>query len=432
MELRVENVRCFVGKHNVIIRPLTLLVGENSSGKSTLLAVLSAVSDPTGFPFRPRFNDPPYSLGGFSTIATHGSRYVQQRMASQGRVSSFSIGFEKEDPSNGTAEVLATYGSNNGEVVLSELQIRSSDGEVLAKRDRSGSYSVRFAIKNRPDSLEFSVNPTLAADGSFDPRDILLQSIYSLGDADNALVYPGAYIPARRIIAHLTLTSTVSIAPIRTKPRRTYDWPADEFSAEGDHIPYDLSRILSERADTEQKKALLFALRRFGQESGLLTDVAVRSLGDTPGDPFQVMVKVEGRQANILDVGYGVSQVLPILVQGVLAAKSGMLLIQQPEVHLHPKAQAALGSFFVDMVAKAKNSLVIETHSDYIVDRIRQEVASGRMTPDDVVILYLEKKRLKTTIFSLTLDKLGNIEGAPPTYRSFFLRETMNLLSRGD
>lgn len=50
MELRVENVRCFAGKHNVLIKPLTLLVGENSSGKSTLLAVLSAVSDPTGFP----------------------------------------------------------------------------------------------------------------------------------------------------------------------------------------------------------------------------------------------------------------------------------------------------------------------------------------------------------------------------------------------
>lgn len=431
LELKVENVRCFVGKHTIPVKPLTLLVGENSSGKSTLLALLSALSDP-GFPFRPRFNDPPYSLGGFSTIATNASRHVQRGSVSAERASSFSIGFSREDPSNGTAEVLSIYGSDHGEVALWELQIRSSDGRASAKRDPSGGYSVRYRIKDRPDDLDFYVDPTLASDVRFDAHEILLQTIYSLADANNALVYPGAYVPARRIITNLALTRTVSIAPIRTTPKRTYDWPADEPSSQGDHIPYELSKILSESDDSARKESVLLALRRFGQQSGLLSDVAIRSLGDTSGDPFQVMIRVGGKQVNILDVGYGVSQMLPIVLQSILAAKGEMLLIQQPEVHLHPRAQAALGSFFVEMVAKAKKALVVETHSDYIMDRIRQEVAAGRIRSEDVVFLYLERKGLKTRVFPLTLDKLGNIEGAPPTYRDFFLRETMNLLSRGN
>jgi hypothetical protein len=58
MELILENVRCFAGEHTVRIRPLTILVGENSSGKSTFLAALSAVCDPVGFPMQPSFNEP--------------------------------------------------------------------------------------------------------------------------------------------------------------------------------------------------------------------------------------------------------------------------------------------------------------------------------------------------------------------------------------
>ena len=71
MELIIENVRSFVGRHDIPIRPLTLLVGENSSGKSTLLSLLSTFGEPFTFPFTPDFNTPPYHLGNYNTIATN-------------------------------------------------------------------------------------------------------------------------------------------------------------------------------------------------------------------------------------------------------------------------------------------------------------------------------------------------------------------------
>ncbi len=70
MKLIVDNVRCFTGSNEIPIRPLTVLVGENSSGKSTVLAILAAIFGPAGFPIRPRFNEPPYNLGGFETIVS--------------------------------------------------------------------------------------------------------------------------------------------------------------------------------------------------------------------------------------------------------------------------------------------------------------------------------------------------------------------------
>ena len=88
LELVIENVRSFVNQHTVPVAPLTLLTGENSSGKSTFLASFAAVNDPFGFPFRPRFNEPPYSMGNYDTIATYkGGRY--------GRATSFSLGYKQ-------------------------------------------------------------------------------------------------------------------------------------------------------------------------------------------------------------------------------------------------------------------------------------------------------------------------------------------------
>ncbi len=104
---------------------------------------------------------------------------------------------------------------------------------------------------------------------------------------------------------------------------------------------------------------------RFGEQAGLFKKVDIKKLGDSLADPFQIMVTTNGIPANLIDVGYGVSQALPVVVQSMLAAKEQMLLLQQPEVHLHPKAQAALGSFFVDLVASGNKEFVVETHSDY-------------------------------------------------------------------
>jgi predicted ATPase len=104
------------------------------------------------------------------------------------------------------------------------------------------------------------------------------------------------------------------------------------------------------------------------------------------------------------------------------------LLLQQPEVHLHPKAQAALGSMIKDWVSKGNKTVVVETHSDYLVDRLRLEVKRANLKQSDVKIFFLEKKNGKTNLHVLEVDSQGNVLNAPDGYRDFFLREQMALL----
>ena len=141
--------------------------------------------------------------------------------------------------------------------------------------------------------------------------------------------------------------------------------------------------------------------------------------------------RLRGPRRNLVDVGYGVSQVLPLLTDThfVQQAPSSVFLLQQPEVHLHPSAQAALGSYFCE-IADWKHQLLVETHSDHILDRVRMDVRDrvSRLHPEEVSILYFERRDLDVRIHSLQLDDEGNVLGAPDSYRRFFLSETKRSL----
>jgi predicted ATPase len=103
----------------------------------------------------------------------------------------------------------------------------------------------------------------------------------------------------------------------------------------------------------------------------LFTPLRDACKGEQLSDPFQLGVKSGSHVFNLVDVGYGVSQALPIL--DILNRPSAfeLFLIQRPEVHLYPRAQAELGSFFAAQ-ADRRRRLVIETHSDHLVDRVRK------------------------------------------------------------
>jgi len=189
-----------------------------------------------------------------------------------------------------------------------------------------------------------------------------------------------------------------------------------------------LLSTLSRSASKRQWAALRSALNEFGSKSGLFEQIEVIRKGKKESDPFQVGVKSGGRVFNLVDVGYGVSQALPILVDTIqhLAADE-VFLLQQPEVHLHPRAQAELGSFFVSQAGKRRR-FVIETHSDYLVDRVRMEIRRGKIRAQDVSLLYFERKKHEAMIHNVELDKDGGIRNPPPGFRQFFLDEERNLL----
>ena len=230
-------------------------------------------------------------------------------------------------------------------------------------------------------------------------------------------------------------TSVFSTSPVRSRPKRTYD-PTREFNdPEGSDVPMRLMRI--EATKKNEWEVLKQQLVEFGKSSGLFQNIEIQNLGGSIGAPFQLKIKVRGPNSNIIDVGYGVSQILPILVQildrnisrrPISRSARRTFLLQQPEVHLHPKAQAQLSSLLAELASRRRQSFIIETHSDYMIDRARIEIRKGTISPEDVSLIYLEPKGRVVKVHNISFDKTGNMVGTPTHYREFFSKETDRLL----
>jgi len=217
-------------------------------------------------------------------------------------------------------------------------------------------------------------------------------------------------------------------APVRSKPHRTYDPARAASDPEGENAPMYLAEMHFNGGDGWER--LKSAIERFGKQSGLFDQFQVKRYGQSISAPFQLQVKKtdgksKGPWRNLIDVGYGVSQVLPIITELLRPDGPRAFLMQQPEVHLHPSAQAALGSLFCNFAGAGRHQFVVETHSDYLLDRVRMDVRDGKskLKPDDVSILYFERKNLEVKIHSLQLDERGQIMNAPSSYRKFFMDE---------
>ena len=233
----------------------------------------------------------------------------------------------------------------------------------------------------------------------------------------------------------------VSLSPIRSKPKRTYDPIRETSTPEGIEIPVTLRKL----SDIEKDwKYIHKKLIQFGKTSGLFSDVTVKKYGKSIGEPFQLQFKIRGFQSNIMDVGYGVSQILPLLVRLFYPKKkdshgfeflfnhiTNRFLLQQPEVHLHPKAQAEFTSLLIENI-KQNNSFLIETHSDYMLDRTSIEIRKKNISPDEVSLIYLEPTKQGVKAHNISFDKEGNLIGVPKGYRDFFIKESNSFLGFED
>lgn len=432
MQLILENVRSFCGRHVIPTKPLTILVGENSSGKTTFLAMLALASSPW-FPTQTSVSGPPYELGSYDTLATN-------RGGKRGQLKSFSLGYLFDPPESAShRSLIVTFSDDHGQPTISSLEGKTNKIKLNCQVSGSkltGSVIYSENIEHGGTAHEHSFSADIKEEQkqnipiAFNIANTVVATIVVGAEAKTAKLRSEIGSAIWALLSPIPFqSSVVSLAPVRTKPRRTYDELTREFRPEGDHIPAVLARMWDDETATH-KKAFYDALLAFGKDSGLFNDFGVKKLGKKSGSPFQIMVKTGGPPRNLQDVGYGVSQVLPVFGDSVLTPKGSRLLLQQPEVHLHPRAQAALGTLFARLAASKQKEFVIETHSDYLLDRVRLEVARGTIPPESVQILFFEKKKIETKVHRLNLDQQGNLSNVPSSYRNFFLTERNSLFFR--
>jgi predicted ATPase len=191
-----------------------------------------------------------------------------------------------------------------------------------------------------------------------------------------------------------------SLGAFREMPQRTYLWSGETAEKIGRFGQNSVTLLASDSLKRgSEQVGYVDEVSNWLKTTGIAQGIKVKHLTDRHFE--LVVVGNDKSDHNIADVGFGCSQVLPVLIAGLKAARlsktrtgaapssPATLVVQEPEIHLHPNAQAELGTFFSGLV-KLGPQMFVETHSDNLVLRVARHVASGDISPDDVRIFYIK------------------------------------------
>jgi predicted ATPase len=167
---------------------------------------------------------------------------------------------------------------------------------------------------------------------------------------------------------------------------------------------------------------------------GLIYDFQIKAIGPHRKE-YEVLVQTSAKlpAVKLTDVGFGVSQVLPVIVESFYVPRRSIVIFEQPEVHLHPRVQADLADLFVDAIRARENGVardcqfIIESHSEHFLRRLQRRIAEEELSKEDAALYFVHTEGASASIEELEVDDYGNIKNWP---NAFFGDEMADLLAR--
>jgi predicted ATPase len=222
----------------------------------------------------------------------------------------------------------------------------------------------------------------------------------------------------------------IYLGPLREDPRRQYTWSGSNPSDVGPRGERAVEAILAAGERDEKRNVRWKSRLQSFQEIiawwlkdlGLINSFEVREVSDGAG-LYRVFVKKTAKSSETLitDVGFGVSQILPVLALLYYAPEGSTVLIEQPEIHLHPAVQAGLADLFISVCKTRSIQLVVESHSEHLLNRLLRRIAEketvyGEITTEDVAVYFADNKSGASVLEPLKLNLYGAIENWPKDF----------------
>lgn len=463
--ISLENYKCFKNKTDIEIAPLTVLCGVNSSGKSSILKSLLMLKqsfEENNVTNRAALNGKYIDNGTFNEILSKDSSN-----------SFFSVGdafvieeVDGEDQKDirSLRQLRRLYYNKNifRCAITYSISIENSSESLYANKLKSISLKIELATDNsiilssliidRKEKGKYSIKAVNIPDvtgrlGNIYIHDAIcyfsnmtLNSIYERRMKKETKLFVPTLTALFNMIP-LQYSQIQYIAPLRENPIRRYiaDMEVNNVGISGEN-----TALLLRGQKTHKKKGILGPQSEDDYRPSIshiekrLSIDFVRSwmryigLGDlTLNINQEDLVKIEIDNHNLTDVGFGVSQVLPILAEGIAMSTNQTLLLEQPEIHLHPKMQMRMADFLLSM-AVCNKSAIVETHSDHFVNRLVRRYMEDDKIRDLIKIYFIDKDEYGYSYIAPVI--IDEVQGAICDNENFFFQfagETSKIVDAG-
>lgn len=439
-QIRWKNFRGFKDTGWITIKPITMLIGANNSGKSSLIAPLLLLKQTLSS--RGDAISPLVTRGNLIDVGSYKDFVFNNK-------DSLDISFglrihihEKKKKKNiqrvgvyppGSVNLIFGHGDKENDIFLKKIEINDMYDRPYLKRTRlkSGKYSLTGLSLNKMKPHERkAVQETRPMNYLFTPESVLYAKRHSKEDDKSSKEsFSKDFQHYLRIVSYTFsmvsgfFNDVTYIGPLRENPKRYYEISGEKPRTVG--IRGENAANLLQAKNKKWQRAINKWIRLF--EFGDV--LKINRLAD---DIFSIELenKEQKKVTNFADVGFGASQLLPLIVQAMAADSDSLTIAEQPEIHLNPRLQCNLADLFVEM-AKNDHGILVETHSEHLLLRLRQLIAKNEIDNSDVVTYYIERGVDGSVIRKVPIAADGHIDidDWPKGFFQDALRESLVLAS---
>jgi predicted ATPase len=435
-ELRIKNFKAWKDTGAIRLAPLTVIFGANSAGKSSLGHLLLALKQTTLLSDRKRalhLGDKTslIDLGTFEDcIHSHDLTKelefsLQWRLPSGLQITNSLIPTEMYSGKEVNLHSCIRVDKNNQPMVRTIQYQLINDTEVSldVQHGRSSDNPV-IHLKTKPLALTQAQGRKWPLEP---PEKFYRFSDVTLARYQNADPLAKFALETERLLGSLHY-----LGPLRNHPERQYQWSGETPPDVGSRGEATIAALLAasssrrqlNRSKGQRKEKFDSFIASWLKDMGVISNFAVRQVAKDRKE-YEVLIKTHplAPEVKLTDVGFGISQVLPALVQAFYTPPNSIVWMEQPEIHLHPQVQAELADVFISGVQAWEEGsprnvqLIVESHSEHFLTRLQRRMAEGKLKPEEVAIYFCDRTPSgEADLKPLEIDLYGDIKNWPENF----------------
>lgn len=421
-KLSIDNFKSWQRIPDMRLAPITGMFGANSSGKTSIIQLLLMLKQTVESPDRNQV----LNLGDDRSLISLGTfqDIIHQRVTSS--VLEWSLSWTLPEP-------LKVMDPERGKVVL----FSGEDMEFSGKVTQNGAN--RMIVKDMTYRFVDQHFGMRRKEGAGEEYEIVTQpdagffrrgrgrpwelpapvKCYGFPDRVKAYYQNAEFLSDFQLAFENLFAGIYYLGPLREYPKRQYVWAGAQPVDMGQRGERVVDALLASRQMDKISRGPGRGKNRWTVEQfvadhlknlELIHEFRVERI-TKDGNLYRVLVrKAPGAtEVSITDVGFGVSQILPVLALCYYVPEGSTLLLEQPEIHLHPTVQAGLADVFIDAVKLRGIQIIVESHSEHLLRRLQRRIADQKIESDKTALYFCTMKREASQLTELDVDLYGNI-----------------------